>query len=113
MPMYLINFYVPSTHLENVKMAMFEAGAGKIGNYTNCTWQVAGQGQFMPMEGSDPYIGKIREIEKVVDYKVEMICSEDKLQAAIIALKKSHPYETMAYYLTKTDVWLTREGKSV
>ncbi len=104
---------MPSTHLENVKMAMFEAGAGKIGNYTNCTWQVAGQGQFMPMEGSDPYIGKIREIEKVVDYKVEMICSEDKLQAAIIALKKSHPYETMAYYLTKTDVWLTREGKSV
>lgn len=107
--MYLINFYVPETHLEKVKSAMFEAGAGKIGKYSNCTWQVAGQGQFMPLVGSDPYIGQIHQIEKVKDYKVEMICAQDKLDAAIAALKKSHPYETMAYYLTKTEVWLTRE----
>jgi structural hemagglutinin/hemolysin toxin protein RtxA len=109
--MYLINFYVPETHLESVKSAMFKAGAGTIGNYSNCTWQVAGQGQFMPMEGSDPYLGKTRQLEQVKEYKVEMICAKDKLDAAIAALKKSHPYETLPYYIIATDMWLTREGK--
>lgn len=105
----LIHFYIPATHLEKVKSAMFEAGAGKIGNYTNCTWQVAGQGQFIPLANSAPHIGKRNQLEKVEEYKVEMICSEDNLNAAIAALKKAHPYETGAYYLTKASIWLTRE----
>lgn len=109
--MYLINFYVPETDLERVKSAMFEAGAGKIGRYSKCSWQTLGQGQFMPMEGSDPYLGQVLQLEQVKEFKVEMICSEDKIDAVILAMKKSHPYEALAYYLTKTEMWMTREDK--
>lgn len=109
--MYLINFYVSETDLEKVKSAMFKAGAGVIGNYSNCTWQALGQGQFMPLEGSDPYIGTTHQLETVKEYKVEMICAEDKLEAAIAALKNSHPYETLSYYVIKTEMWLTRKEK--
>lgn len=105
MRFYIINFYVPATHVEQVKLAMFEAGAGKIGNYSNCAWQVQGEGQFMPLDGSNPFIGKINQLEKVIEYNVEMVCEEESMPAAMAALKKSHPYETMAYCVTKSEVW--------
>ncbi|MGB1498121.1 MAG: NGG1p interacting factor NIF3, partial [Alloalcanivorax venustensis] len=55
MTVYKLCFYVPEEHAEAVKNAVFEAGAGRIGNYDCCSFQVAGQGQFRPLEGSDPY----------------------------------------------------------
>jgi structural hemagglutinin/hemolysin toxin protein RtxA len=105
MNMYIINFYVPETHLEQVKLAMFGAGAGQIGNYSSCAWQVQGAGQFKPLEGSNAFIGKINQLEEVVEYKVEIVCKEENIAAAISALKHSHPYETMAYYITKSEAW--------
>ncbi|HBM22588.1 MAG TPA: NGG1p interacting factor NIF3, partial [Alcanivorax sp.] len=65
MTVYKLCFYVPEEHAEAVKNAVFEAGAGRIGNYDCCSFQVAGQGQFRPLEGSDPYIGGQGEIETV------------------------------------------------
>ena len=53
--MYKIEFYVPESHLEAVKRAMFGAGAGKIGNYDSCCWQIKGLGEFRPLEGATPY----------------------------------------------------------
>lgn len=95
--MYQISFYVPENDAETVKLAMFEAGAGHIGQYDRCSWQTRGQGQFRPLAGSQPAIGKQDRVETVAEYKVEMVCREDALGAAIAALKLAHPYEEVAY----------------
>lgn len=101
--MYLIYFYVPSDHLEHVKNAMFEAGAGKIGHYDHCAWQIKGQGQFKPLEGSDAYIGVKHQLETVDEYKVEIVCEESHITDVIAALHQAHPYETPAYQVIKTE----------
>ncbi|WP_087113030.1 NGG1p interacting factor NIF3 [Parendozoicomonas haliclonae] len=98
--MYKMCFFVPEENLENVKAAVFSAGAGHIGDYDNCCWQTKGVGQFRPLAGSDPHIGSHGEVEQVVEYKVELVCEEHALEAAITALKTAHPYETPAY-----EVW--------
>lgn len=95
--MYHLYFYVPSEQLEEVKEALFQAGAGRIGNYDHCCWQVQGQGQFRPLEGSNPSIGSQNEVETLEEYRVEMVCSEEVLQPALKALLESHPYEEVAH----------------
>jgi len=95
--MYKINFFVPESHLEEVKKAMFRAGAGKIGLYDCCAWQVKGQGQFRALEGSNPFLGRVHQVEVVDEYRVEMVCDEESIREAIQALLTAHPYETPAY----------------
>lgn len=97
--MYKIAFFVPEEHAEVVKKAMFAAGAGKIGDYDSCCWQVAGQGQFRPLAGSQPFIGQHGEVERVRELKVEMICADDCMKQALKALKEAHPYEEPAFDL--------------
>jgi len=99
--LYQINFYVPKEHCEKVKQAMFDAGAGIIGDYQECSWQILGKGQFKPMQGSQPFLGKQDQLETVAEYKVEMICKAEKIEAVIQALKSSHPYEVPAYSVIK------------
>lgn len=98
--MYKIVFFVPESHCESVKQSLFEAGAGKIGDYDCCSWQAAGQGQFRPLEGSDPFIGQKGRTEKVDEFRVEMVCADELIRPAVKALKEAHPYEEPAY-----DVW--------
>ncbi|HQV41738.1 MAG: YqfO family protein [Moraxellaceae bacterium] len=95
--MYKITFYVPDTHLELVKAALFNAGAGRVGAYDSCAWQVKGQGQFRPLAGSNPFVGEHGLLEAVDEYKVELVCDDVNIQAAIAALKSAHPYEMPAY----------------
>lgn len=95
--MYKLIFFVPPEALESVKEAVFEAGAGKIGNYDRCCWQALGVGQFRPLAGSNPFIGKANTVEQVEEYRVEMVCADDCLKAALAALKKAHPYEEPAF----------------
>lgn len=95
--MVRITFYVPETHLEQVKAALFAAGAGRIGAYDCCAWQVKGQGQFRPLPGSNPFIGQQGVVEVLDEYKVELVCDDGQLHAALAALKLSHPYEEPAY----------------
>ena len=94
---YKLEFYVPETHVAEVKAAVFDAGGGRIGNYDNCCWQCTGTGQFRPCPGSNPFIGSQDVIEEVTEIKVELICSGEHLQSVIAALKQSHPYETPAF----------------
>lgn len=101
--MYKICFYVPASHVEAVKNNMFTKGAGKIGNYSCCSWQTLGEGQFMPHEGSNPYLGDTNKLEKVDEYKVEMVCDDQYLQDAITALKAAHPYEEPAYQVWRLE----------
>lgn len=99
--MYKLCFYVPESHLESVKQAVFEAGAGAIGEYRDCCWQVKGQGQFRPMAGSQPFLGEQGVLERVEEYRVEMVCADDRIRQAVAALRCAHPYEEPAF-----DCWL-------
>jgi len=125
--MYKFCFFVPQEALESVKAACFSAGAGRIGDYDSCCWQVLGEGQFRPLAGSKPYIGSAPVeqaaveqtvvdqatgagvnkglaaqgiLEKVPEYRVEMVCEGGVIRAAVTAMKRAHPYEEPAY-----DVW--------
>lgn len=100
MPMYKLAFYVPESHLEQVKSAVFAAGAGRIGNYDQCCWQVAGLGQFRPLAGSQAFIGEVNQLEQINEYRVEMVCADALIKAAVTALRQAHPYEEPA-----VDVW--------
>jgi hypothetical protein len=94
---YRLDVYVPEEHAERVKAAIFEAGAGRIGNYDCCSWQTSGRGQFRPLAGSTPAIGRHGEVESVAEAKVELVCAPEHLEEVIAALKASHPYETPAF----------------
>ncbi len=94
-------FYVPETHLEQVKQAVFRAGAGRWGNYDSCCWQTLGTGQFRPIEGAEPFLGSVGSVEKVAEWRVEMICDETVVQAVVSALCHAHPYEEVAFDLTR------------
>ena len=97
--MYTLCFYVPAAALEAVKTAVFAAGAGRIGNYDQCCWQVEGQGQFRPLAGSNPVIGRRGEVETVAEYRVEMVCEARCIAAAVAAMKAAHPYEEAAWHV--------------
>ncbi|VVP72431.1 GTP cyclohydrolase 1 type 2 [Pseudomonas fluorescens] len=98
--MYKLSFFVPDSHVEVVKSAVFAAGGGRIGAYDHCSWQVLGQGQFRPLDGSQPFIGEVGQVEKVEEWKVELVVADELIVAVVAALKLSHPYETPAY-----EVW--------
>tara|TARA_R110000764_G_scaffold76674_1_gene154054 strand:+ start:587 stop:898 length:312 start_codon:yes stop_codon:yes gene_type:complete len=95
--MFKLCFFVPQSHVEQVKQAVFAAGAGRIGDYDSCSWQVLGQGQFRPLVGSNPHLGVQGRVEQVEEYRVEMLCAEAHLQQVISALKAAHPYEEPAF----------------
>ena len=101
--MYKICVYVPENAVENVKQALFNAGAGRIGNYDSCCWQSKGVGQFRPLPGSNPAIGAHGEIEQVVEIKVELVCEDKLVKQAIAALRASHPYEEPAFDVFKLE----------
>jgi hypothetical protein len=95
--MFKLCFFIPETHVEQVKEALFKKGAGRIGQYDHCSWQVLGEGQFRPLNGSQPFLGKENQLEKVVEYKVEMVCADDLIEDVVKELIKTHPYEEPAY----------------
>ena len=98
--MYKLSFFVPPSHVEAVKCAVFAAGGGRIGTYDHCAWQTMGQGQFRALDGSQPFIGQTGQVEYVWEWKVELVVADALIQAVVAALKLSHPYETPAY-----EVW--------
>ena len=98
--MYKICVYVPENSVEKVKQALFDAGAGRIGNYDSCCWQTSGTGQFRPLENSNPAIGSQGKIETVSEIKIELVCTDNLVKNAIHALRENHPYEEPAF-----DVW--------
>lgn len=98
-PAYQLITYIPDEALERVKTALFAAGAGKIGNYSHCAWQIRGEGQFMPLENSNPHIGETLSLCNVAEWRVEMVLAAEYKEAVIEALKIAHPYETPAFCL--------------
>lgn len=99
--MLKLTFYVPIDHKEAVKNALFDVGAGKIGNYDCCSFEVAGTGQFRALKGANPSIGKIGILEQVYEVRVEMVMDDRLLSKVLETLLEAHPYETPAYDVIK------------
>lgn len=92
--------FIPREHAEKVLQALHEAGAGQIGNYKNCSFRLEGTGTFMPTNEANPYIGQSNKLEYVQEIRAEVIFPTWLEENIMKALKDSHPYEEVAYYLT-------------
>jgi dinuclear metal center YbgI/SA1388 family protein len=101
--------FIPKENTESVLQALHTAGAGQIGNYKNCSFRVEGTGTFMPNENANPHIGQALTQEYVNEIRAEVIFPSHREDAMVRALKSSHPYEEVAYYLTP----VTNENQEV
>ncbi|MEW5784501.1 MAG: Nif3-like dinuclear metal center hexameric protein [Bacillota bacterium] len=91
--------FIPEGHVDDVRNALAEAGAGWIGKYSHCTFQAPGTGTFMPREGAEPYIGRPGSLEKVAEQRLETVFPASCRKRVIEALLTAHPYEEVAYDL--------------
>jgi dinuclear metal center YbgI/SA1388 family protein len=91
--------FVPKEHLETVSQALFAAGAGRIGNYSACSFQLPGTGTFFGEEGTDPAVGQQGKLERVEEIRLETVVPLASIEAVVRALKQSHPYEEPAFDL--------------
>jgi dinuclear metal center YbgI/SA1388 family protein len=96
-PQYKIITFVPETDVNKVASALYEAGAGAIGNYSHCGFQSDGTGTFKPLKGSNPTIGKRDRIETVNEIKLETVIPSGKVAGVVAALRQAHPYESPAF----------------
>jgi hypothetical protein len=87
----------PEDAVDSVMRAAAEAGAGHIGNYSHCSFQILGTGTFLPCEGAQPAIGNVGTLERVPEVRLEMIVQQRELQGVIAAILDAHPYEEVAY----------------
>jgi dinuclear metal center YbgI/SA1388 family protein len=97
--MKLVTF-IPKENAEEVMNALHQAGAGNIGNYKNCSFKVAGEGTFMATGNAQPHIGKSNQQERIEEIRAEVIFPKHLSDVILNALKQSHPYEEVAYYLS-------------
>lgn len=88
-----IQVFCPRNVADKVRLSIGESGGGCIGNYHYCAFVSSGHGYFLPMEGSNPAIGKQGEISQTEEVKIEFVCKQDKVKDIISAVKKVHPYE--------------------
>lgn len=92
-----LNVYVPKTHKNKVADALFNAGAGHIGNYSDCSFNAQGQGTFKANEAANPFVGKINERHTEEEFKIEVLVSKHKMSQVVKAMLDAHPYEEVAY----------------
>lgn len=106
--LYKIAVFVPASYVFQVQEALTSAGAGWIGQYSDCTFRVQGTGTFRPLEGTSPFIGSRGELSEVAEARLETIAPAEIVPEVIAAMKKAHPYEEVAY-----DIYpLLNEGKA-
>jgi len=94
-----LTFFVPVENTQQVLDALFETGAGSIGEYSECSFRVTGTGTFKPSQKANPHIGTQLKLEEVREDRVELMFPAYLEGAVVAALKKAHPYEEVAYYL--------------
>lgn len=87
---------VPLSHADIVRDAMGNAGAGKLGNYSFCSFSSSGTGRFKPEVGATPHIGEVEKLEAVEEERIEVILPRDILNEVIEAIKAVHPYEEVS-----------------
>lgn len=102
--LYKLITFVPETDADKVRMAIFDAGAGQLGNYSHCSFNLNGTGTYKPKEGSSPYIGQVGTLETVKEVRIETIVSESIRSRVLQAMFSTHPYEEVAYDLYLIDI---------
>jgi dinuclear metal center YbgI/SA1388 family protein len=110
--------FVPPENAEAVREAVFAAGAGRIGDYSHCSWSVTGTGQFLPEDGASPAIGSVGTAERVVEDRVEVIAPAGARREVLAAMRAAHPYEEPAFDIVAlapppADVGLGRIGSLI
>ena len=88
---------MPREALDAVRNALFEAGAGRIGDYEHCSWYTQGTGTFRGGEGTNPTLGEAGREERVAELRLETVFPEEKQEDVIAALRRAHPYEEPAF----------------
>lgn len=89
--------FAPLDSADKVRLALGEAGAGKIGNYTFCSYSVVGKGRFTPSEDANPHIGDKGVLSVVEEERIEVNCARSSAKGVIRAMKAAHPYEEVAF----------------
>jgi hypothetical protein len=89
--------FVPESALEAVRDALFDAGAGRIGNYERCSWYTTGTGTFLGGKDADPSIGERGREERVPELRLETVFPADRQREVVAALRDAHPYEEPAF----------------
>jgi hypothetical protein len=95
-------FYSPLEATESVLAAVFAAGAGRVGAYTECAWVVQGTGQFRPGAGAVPAVGAVGELERLPEHRVEVTFPPERRSGVVAALRAAHPYEEPAFHVIST-----------
>lgn len=94
---YKIVVFVPAEALDRVRDAMAEAGAGAVGDYACCSFAAPGTGTFFGGPGTSPAVGEAGRLERVEEYRLEMVVPAEKAKAVVEAMRAVHPYEEPAY----------------
>ncbi|MFD5278793.1 hypothetical protein ACFWIX_14705 [Pseudarthrobacter sp. NPDC058362] len=103
--LHALVIYVPASHTERILAAVGDAGAGRIGDYSHCSFVTPGTGRFTPLEGADPYLGRVGSPETVSEDRVECVVEQPLLAAVVAALRAVHPYEEPAFMTWPVDGW--------
>ena len=102
-PLDVLVFYVPVPDTDHVLDALFAVGAGHIGNYDSCAFVASGMGRFRPLEGANPAIGKVGDLEMVAENRVEVTFPRSLRATVVAALRRAHPYEEPAFHVVENE----------
>ena len=105
MSKHKIVIYVPLDHTEKVRDAIGNAGGGKLGKYSFCSFSTKGVGRFKPEAGARPAIGKVGTLEEVEEERIEITCDTEIVGNVIAAIKRVHPYEEVAMDIWPLEIW--------
>lgn len=105
--------YVPLSHLEIVQEALWKAGAGNIGNYSRCSYNLLGEGTYMPLENANPFLGEKNILQKEKEIKIEVVFPFYIQSKVIEAMKKAHPYEEIAYGIINLENNISHIGSGI
>ena len=103
MSSYKVVVTVPENEADKLREAFGNAGGGKVGNYTHCSFSVKGTGRFLPIEGANPAIGQVGKLEEVIEERIEITCNSDSIEAVVAAIRKAHSYEEPAIDVCKLE----------
>ena len=109
-PLMKVVTFVPHSHVDAVRGAMAKAGAGRLGNYSHCSFSTAGLGTFMPLKGAKPFIGSTGLLEKVEETRIEIVVPKLRLAPVLAAMRAAHPYEEVAYDVYPMEVVIKKWG---
>ncbi|WP_426998074.1 hypothetical protein [Pseudarthrobacter sp. N5] len=103
--LHALVMYVPEAHADAVMAAIGDAGAGRMGDYSHCSFTSSGTGRFTPLAGATPYIGEVGVVERVPELRIECVVEDGMLDGVVLALRAAHPYEEPAFMSWPVDGW--------